>query len=192
MNVTIHEEPSADLDAYASVSSAFQVQSLLEVNAQAGGLCGVALCEHQVTRPWLKNYDAREGGPRSWAARFDTERWLALTASAGGERVGGALFVRDDPAIELLEGRSDLGLLWDLRVAPAFRKRGVGQLLFAAVERLAKQQGCRALKVETQNINVAACRFYARMGCRLRAIDRFAYPEWPGEVQLLWFKDLAD
>jgi hypothetical protein len=28
------------------------------------------------------------------------------------------------------------------------------------------------------------------MGCTLGAIDRFAYPEWPGEVQLLWWKAL--
>jgi hypothetical protein len=49
---------------------------------------------------------------------------------------------------------------------------------------------CRQLKVETQNINVPACRFYARQGCVLGVIDRFAYPTLPDEVQLLWYKDL--
>jgi hypothetical protein len=29
------------------------------------------------------------------------------------------------------------------------------------------------------------------MGCVLRAIDRFAYPELPGEVELLWTRRLA-
>ena len=47
------------------------------------------------------------------------------------------------------------------------------------------------MKVETQNINVPACRFYARMGCELGTIDRFAYPDLPGETQLLWHLDLA-
>jgi hypothetical protein len=28
------------------------------------------------------------------------------------------------------------------------------------------------------------------MGCTLGAIDRFAYPTMPGEVQLLWWKAL--
>jgi hypothetical protein len=35
-----------------------------------------------------------------------------------------------------------------------------------------------------------ACRFYQKMGCTLGAIDRFAYPRLPGEVQLLWWKAL--
>ena len=37
-----------------------------------------------------------------------------------------------------------------------------------------------------------ACRFYAKQGCELAAIHRFAYPELPNEVQLLWYKDLKD
>jgi hypothetical protein len=51
-------------------------------------------------------------------------------------------------------------------------------------------KGCFRLKVETQNINVPACRFYVKQGCVLGAIHRFAYPEFPDEAQLLWYKDL--
>ena len=47
------------------------------------------------------------------------------------------------------------------------------------------------LKVETQNINVPACRFYEAQGCILRAIDRCAYPQLPNEVRMLWYKDLV-
>ncbi|HTZ92435.1 MAG TPA: hypothetical protein VMB74_08580 [Streptosporangiaceae bacterium] len=39
--------------------------------------------------------------------------------------------------------------------------------------------------------DIRACRFYRKMGCTLGAIDRFAYPDLPGEVQLLWWKPLA-
>jgi hypothetical protein len=49
---------------------------------------------------------------------------------------------------------------------------------------------CRQLKIETQNTNVQACRFYERLGCQLRAVDRAEYPELPQEIQLLWYKDL--
>jgi hypothetical protein len=34
-------------------------------------------------------------------------------------------------------------------------------------------------------------RFYQKMGCTLDAIDRFAYPDQPAEVQLLWWKALT-
>ena len=43
-------------------------------------------------------------------------------------------------------------------------------------------------QIETQNINAAACHFYQKMGCILGAVDRFACPGRPGEVQLLWWK----
>ena len=46
------------------------------------------------------------------------------------------------------------------------------------------------LKVETQHVNVAACRFYGRRGCTLGAVHRDAYPSLPDEIQLLWYKPL--
>ena len=44
--------------------------------------------------------------------------------------------------------------------------------------------------METQNVNVPACRLYARLGCVLGAIHRHAYPSLPDEVQLLWYREL--
>jgi ribosomal protein S18 acetylase RimI-like enzyme len=92
----------------------------------------------------------------------------------------------------MLEGRDNLAVLWDIRVAPEARGQGVGSALFRSAEEWAKARGCRQLKVETQNINVAACRFYARQGCVLIRVDRHAYPELPEETQLLWYKVLSD
>jgi ribosomal protein S18 acetylase RimI-like enzyme len=66
-----------------------------------------------------------------------------------------------------------------------------GSALFRAAEGWAGARGCGWLKIETQNVNAAACRFYRKMGCALGGIDRFAYPELPDEVQLLWWKALA-
>ena len=71
------------------------------------------------------------------------------------------------------------------------RGRGVGARLFAAAEAWAMARGVRTLKVETQNVNVGACRFYARQGCTLGEINRFAYPQLPDEVQLIWRKALT-
>jgi GNAT superfamily N-acetyltransferase len=91
----------------------------------------------------------------------------------------------------MLEDRQDTAVLWDIRVAAEARRQGVGAALFRAVEKWAVAHGCRLLKVETQNINVPACRFYAKQGCVLGAIHRFAYPEFPNETQLLWYKKLT-
>jgi hypothetical protein len=55
---------------------------------------------------------------------------------------------------------------------------------------LAAQWQCRLLTIETQNSNVAACRFYAREGRQLRAIHPAAYADFPDEIQLLWNLEL--
>ena len=81
--------------------------------------------------------------------------------------------------------------LWDLRVAAEFRHRGVASALLAAAEEWAHAQEIRSIMVETQDINVPACRFYARQGFVLGAVNRGAYPDLPHEVQLLWYKPAA-
>ena len=83
-------------------------------------------------------------------------------------------------------------MLWDIRVARSAHRSGVGTALFRAAESWAAQRGARWLKVETQNINVPACHFYAAQGCTLGSIDRFAYADLPEEAQLLWYKKLTD
>ena len=42
--------------------------------------------------------------------------------------------------------------------------------------------------VETQDVNVGACRFYERHGFLLYGIVRNAYPQFPGESRLMWKK----
>lgn len=182
--VALREESSSALAEYARVPIAFEVRERFVADGQQ-------LTPEPVQPPWVKDYDALPGeGPASWARRFDLSRWGILSAWVDGERVGGAVVVAGSPGIDMLEGRTDLALLWDIRVAPAWRGRGVGVTLFQAVERWAMARGATRLKVETQSVNVPACRFYARMGCELGAINRLAYPDLPDEVQLLWYKSL--
>ena len=90
----------------------------------------------------------------------------------------------------MLGGRHDVAALWDIRIAPDRRGSGIGSALFERPASWARSRGCQAMTVETQNINVPACRFYARRGCELAAINRFAYPELPDEVQLIWRREL--
>ena len=191
MPIEIIEESvtAAGLARYSEISAAFQVESLLGLALIEDGLGGVEFTEIPVGEPWVKDYDEREA-PTEWVRRFDVSNWVLLTAYDSEERVGGAVIALDTPALHMLEGRRDLTVLWDLRVAPEARGRGVGESLFRAVETSSRSRGCHDLQVETQNINVPACRFYRQMGCTLGAVNRFAYPDLPDEVQLLWFKNL--
>lgn len=189
--MNIIEEPINAAAELALIPIAFEVESVFDVSARDGGLGGLVLSERRLDVPYVKDYDTtEEESPARWAERFDVSNWGLVGAHSNGARVGGAVIAFNTEGVNMLEGRSDLAVLWDIRVSPQARGRGVGSALFRAAETWAAARGGRQLKIETQNINVGACRFYARQGCVLGAINRFAYNELPNEVQLLWYKNL--
>lgn len=189
MTIEIAEAPIATVADLARVPIAFTVDRVLDVEERDGAF---VLTERILDAPWVKDYDAIPGeGPAALAARFDVSRWGLIVARVDGCLAGGAVIALDTPGVDALRGRRDLAALWDLRVAPDVRGRGVGAALFRAAEAWAAARGCASLEVETQNINAGACRFYARMGCALASIDRNAYPPLPNEIQLIWRKELT-
>ena len=192
MNFEINEASIAGVGALAAVPISFLVERVYDVEPPHGCPGAYVLSERQVDVPYLKEYDALPGeGPTQWAQQFDVSRWGFITAHASARLVGGAVIAVRTLGCAMLEGRDDLAVLWDIRVAPKFRGHGMGAALFRAVEAWAVARGCRELKVETQSVNVPACRFYQRQGCTLRRVNRHAYRDLPGEIQLLWYKNLA-
>lgn len=193
--IEIKEESAtpATLRAYGEVSIAFLVRSRYEVEPIDHGLGGWTLTEEPVERPYTKDYDQGDGeGPASWAERFDVSRWGVVSAFEGKQRIGGAVIAFDTPGVHMLEGRPDLAVLWDIRVHPDYRRRGIGSRLFPRIVAWATACRCTHLKIETQNVNVPACKYYAHMGCQLRAVHPDAYPHLPNEVQLLWYRRLDE
>ncbi|MBW2240603.1 MAG: GNAT family N-acetyltransferase [Deltaproteobacteria bacterium] len=189
----IREESLAHLEAHARIEIAFEVTRVFDLRVRDQGLGGFDLIERSVLPAYPKNYDAAPGShPTEWGSRFDLTHWGLVSAWEGEQRLGGAVIAFDTKGLQMLEGRRDLAVLWDLRVAREARRQGVGASLFAAACEWAAARRCSQLKVETQNVNVPACRFYARQGCALHGIHRFAYPDLPEEVQLLWYKSLVD
>lgn len=191
MTVVVTQEPMSAITEYARVPIVFNVDRVLELTSRHDHPGRFEFVERCLKVPYEKNYDALTGeGPLQWASRFDLSQWALFIARFANRIIGGATVAFDTPGVTMLEGRRDLAVLWDIRVAPDARRQGVGSALFQEVEAWARLQGCRQLKVETQNTNVQACRFYERQGCRLRAFSPTAYPDFPEEIQLLWYKDV--
>jgi len=188
----IVEEGPAELANYARVSIALEVSEIIDV-AEATTTSGeLIVSRRRLLDPYLKDYDRLPGeGPMGWPQHFDLSNWGLFGAHIDRQRVGSAAVAFDTPRLDMLEGRRDLAVLWDIRVDSKTRGQGVGSALFRAVERWARARGCSTLKIETQNTNVPACTFYARQGCILKEIKRSAYPQLPDEIQMLWYKDLA-
>jgi ribosomal protein S18 acetylase RimI-like enzyme len=181
-------DSTAGLAAYARIPIAFEVSERYEVTVAPDGR--VTLTSHALAHPYTKDYDALGDGPLAWPRQFDTSAWAFFLAGEHGAPLGGAAIACRTPGLDMLEGRDDLAVLWDIRVAPAARGSGVGRALFQAACDWATASGFRSLRIETQNTNVAACRFYARHGCVLTAARPGAYPELPEDVQLIWEKAL--
>ena len=187
MSIEILQERVELLVDYEKVPITFWVRSRLLINFDVSG---VTLNEKVAEEPYLKDYDAYER-PSKWPSRFDMSNWGIFAAFDDGNRIGGAVAAWKTPGLELLEERDDLVCLWDLRVHPSYRHRGVGHRLFRSVIDWSHERQCDELVIETQDINVPACRFYARQGCELRSAKRDAYPAELNEIQLMWYRKLG-
>jgi len=177
------------IDGYARIPTAFLVTSLLLPLPHDGAPSGFVLEERSAPSPFVKNYDAiPDNHPTDWPKHFDTAQWQLFSAFQGITRVGGAVaFVT--PGTNASD--APFAELWDLRVSPTSRRTGVGTAVFRAVQRWAADSGCGVVRIETQHINVAACRFYERQGCTLHSVRAGAYPDFPGEVRLIWYKTFS-
>jgi len=187
MEIKVIEETVEALKDYGQVSIAFRVETRFRVDEIDNGLGGFRLVEERVHPPYVKDYDGDKGeGPTRWRNQWNIDHWGVLSAFYGNQRVGGAVVAYDTKNVFILEGRKDLAALWDIRVHPDFRGKGIGAKLFQRAVDWAKSRNCQDFKVATQNINVPACRFYAKGGCKLGAINRYAYSNHINEVELIW------
>jgi ribosomal protein S18 acetylase RimI-like enzyme len=195
MAIEIRETGPEILAEYGAIPISFLVESVLTADPIDDGLGGIALREEIVEEPWVKDFDALEDEDVTrWTRHFDVSRWGFLTAVEDGCLVGGLVLAYGSRDVFMLDERDDLAVVWDLRVHPDHRRRGIGARLFRRAAAWACERECTQLKVETPSVDVPASRFYRAQGCRLGGIHRFAYardPRVAGETQLLWFLDLV-
>jgi len=191
MKITIVEIPLDRLSEYDRIPQRLEVKTILKIELINQGLGGMLLREVPVDVPYIKDYDASGEKPSDIIKKFDVRNWGFFLAMNGPTPVGAATVAYDTTGVFMLEARRDLAVLWDIRVCPEYR--GVGIPLFKYAARWAHARGCNQMKIETQNVNVPACRFYQRMGARLGEIHRYGYAAVPAvahEVMLNWYLDL--
>jgi GNAT superfamily N-acetyltransferase len=171
------------LAGYASIPISFEVTSKLQVCPVKNGLGGLQLVEKSCT-PYVKDYDRfADSHPLNWSNHFDVNRWGLFVMESNGVYVGGSAVAPQE------EGTA---VLWDLRVHPNFRNKGVGGQLLNAAIKWVKERQYKTLMVETQNVNVPACKFYSKQGFILKTIDVCGYsdPIVQDETKLLWYLDI--
>jgi GNAT superfamily N-acetyltransferase len=194
MDITIDALPVTreNLEGYSTIPIAFTATSVLRVDEVDGGLGGFTLTEEPLPEPVLHDGDALEppGPLHLLDFGWDLSRWVMLCAFDGERRAAGAVVAVHTEGMWFLRGRTDTSALWDIRVGYDYRRRGVGRALIEAAVTWSRARGLVRMKIETQNTNVTACRFYQAMGARLGGVERFAYTNVPDEVELDWYLDL--
>ena len=189
--ITVKEVDKSFLAFYDSVSMNVDVRSEYQVIRVDSGLGGLRLEETQV-EPYVKDLSQYECASK-YEEEFDITNWRFYMAFDGEIPVGAMTVAGKTEGLNMLYGRKDACVLWDIRIADAYKRRGIGQKLLDMGVLDAKKDGYRQMIIECQNNNVQACRFYQKQGAVLSKIDMYAYysePEIRNEVQLIWYLDI--
>jgi GNAT superfamily N-acetyltransferase len=75
----------------------------------------------------------------------------------------------------------------DIIVGRQFRRYGIGSLLLNCASDWARNRGCWAIVLETQNVNYPAIQFYLRNGLEVWSIYQYFYPPGPVEHEVAIF-----
>lgn len=190
--ITYRQVDSSCLKQYDKIPMLVHIETILALEKLDRGLGGIILRETPVTG-YIKDFGAEEKAAE-YGERFDLTNWSFFMAFDGDVPIGGATVASKTEEVNMLDGRDDLTVLWDIRVDDNYKGQGVGTKLFAMAVEWSKSKGFKEMKIECQNNNVAACRFYHKQGAVLAKIDEYAYFKdmaYKKEVQFIWYLDLS-
>lgn len=175
-----------DIPNLPQIRPTYTSPTILGLDKSGDGLeIGWRLVERVLPQPFDKGtlYDFDEVAQAEIRARLarPDETYQRLAVDEETERLIGLLEVE-------IQVWNDTAMLWNLMIDLAYRGQGLGRRLWHRAVEFAQQAEVRALMIETQNTNVPACKFYARMGCQLIGINELYYTNdgLNTEIALFW------
>ena len=191
MSIYIREMDRICFELYDKVPMNVEIHSVYTAERAEGGLGGIVF-EEKPTEPAVKDLSRYERAV-DYEKQFDISNWRFYMAFDGERPVGAMTVAGTTEGLNMLYGRTDACVLWDIRVDDSYKHRGIGKRLMELGIENARSDGYRQMIIECQNNNVTACKFYRRMGAVLSKIDMYAYyldPEIRDEIMLIWYLDL--
>jgi streptothricin acetyltransferase len=178
----------ADIPNLTQIRPTYKSQSILVLERSGSGLeTGWQLTEKELPEPFDKGtlYDFNKDEQEAILSRFlRPDDTYQRVAEYNGHLVG----LLD---LEIHYWNDTVNLI-NLMIDVDYRRNGLGRRLWHRALDFAKQAEVRGIMIETQNTNVAACRFYERMGCALVGINEVLYTnDGPRtEIAIFWFYPL--
>ena len=177
---------------YDKIPMIVHVSRVYKIDKINRGLGGFTFTETPV-EPYIRDFCTGEDESVEQWKRFDLSKWAFFMAFDGERPIGAATIASRDNEVNMLSGRNDLAVLWDIRVDDEYKHKGIGQTLFDMAVKWSRDTGLIQMKIECQNNNVPAVNFYHKQGAVLAVVDEYAYynePEYRHETQFIWFLDL--
>lgn len=178
-------------EAYDTIPMRVDVTSHYVLDKINNGLGGILLKEVAVEK-YSRDF-AEHAKVTEFREKFDIANWAFFMAFDGELPIGAVTIVSRTADISMLDGRDDMTVLWDIRVSDTYKRQEIGQNLFNLAVEWSRTKGFKQMKIECQNNNVPACKFYHKQGAVLRKIDEYAYyddTDGRDEIQFFWYLDL--
>jgi len=190
--ITYNQVDSSCFPLYDQIRLIVHVSAYYHIEKLNRGLGGFTLVETPV-EPYIRNFCIGEDESVTNWKRFNLSNWAFFMAFDERQPIGAATVASRDNEVNMLSGRNDLAVLWDIRVDENYKRQKIGQKLFDMAVGWSRIHGLLQMKIECQNNNIPAVKFYHKQGAVLSAIDEYAYynePEYRHETQFIWFLDL--
>lgn len=189
--ITYKEVDSSYFEMYDTVSMNVEMNSIYKISRIDNGLGGMVFEEIPCKRV-IKDLSVFEHAT-DYEKMFDITNWRFYMAFDGDKPVGAMTIAGRTEGMNMLGGRTDACVLWDIRVSDEYKHQGIGKNLLKMGITNAGNDGYSQMIIECQSNNVTACKFYAGMGAKLSKIDMYAYymePDVKDDVMLVWYLDL--
>lgn len=126
--ITYREIDSKYFDKYDKNPMLVNVKSILKLEKIKNGFGGILLKEIP-TEEYIKDLGKYEKVAK-YSEKFDITNWAFFMAFDNELPIGAVTVVSKKENVNLLDGRDDISVLWDIRVDDRYKKHGVGTKLF--------------------------------------------------------------
>ncbi|MCH4886243.1 GNAT family N-acetyltransferase [Acidaminobacter sp. JC074] len=155
---------------------AFEVFGKLEIRYDEHGW---HTKEKLLDKPYLKLYDAFQAECEDYLSNPDQTIFYALN----DHEVLGQIVIR--------KNWNKYCYIDDIAVSKKARQKGVATRLLDQAQKWALENKLGGFMLETQDINLAACRFYKKNGFVIGSIDNMLYRHFDtkDEIAMIWYKE---